>query len=149
MKITDRYLRKVAKRLLMYRRINENSCWIWTGSRTKDGYGKSSFLGKAVKTHRVAAFVWLKGFSEFDNACHKEICSSRLCFNPDHLYAGTQSENMLDSVKIKTHCQSRKTQCPKGHSLEGDNLYLHKGHRQCNICRNARNRARYRYVEGY
>ncbi len=49
----------------------------------------------------------------------------------------TRSSNQIDSVRHGTHIQTRKTHCPRGHALEGDNLVaaqLRRGKRQCRTC---------------
>jgi hypothetical protein len=34
--------------------------------------------------------------------------------------------------------RAKKTHCVRGHSLSGSNLYLYRGHRQCEMCRRMR-----------
>lgn len=63
---------------------------------------------------------------------------------------GTGSDNVLDSVRNGTHRQTVKTQCPRGHLLEGSNLYERKTEtgqvisRRCRECTIVQNR---RYAE--
>jgi hypothetical protein len=72
-------------------------CWEWKGPLDRDGYGKTtvSIDGKPRKmsTHRLGFYV--------GNGCfvlrplvvaHK--CGNRRCWNPDHLEAITQGENV-------------------------------------------------------
>jgi hypothetical protein len=64
---------------------------------------------------------------------------SRLC----NLAYGTQSENALDTVRHGRNPQTRKTHCPKGHRLSGENLYLTKKGRtrRCLTCKREAGRA--------
>jgi hypothetical protein len=69
--------------------------------------------------------------------CHH--CDNRKCVNPFHLFVGTKSDNMIDSVIKRRHVNSKKDYCKNGHSLSGDNLYTHNHngstYRSCVVCR--------------
>lgn len=89
-------------KLLRKRRI-EGDCWIWTGSNN-GRYGEIRFGRKLYKIHKVAAAVYL-GYvlDEHDSKYqvnHK--CPNKLCFNPEHLYIGTQGENLKDAYREGT-----------------------------------------------
>lgn len=76
------------------RGIPFNGCWLWQGWVDKDGYGKTSWEGKNVRIH-VAAFEAVNGpVPEGLNVCH--TCDHPACYRPDHLFAGSQKENMQD-----------------------------------------------------
>jgi hypothetical protein len=72
-----------------------DACWNWTASgaagygRLKDRDGKGLVLA-----HRVAYEETYGPVPEGLVIMHS--CDNPLCVNPNHLYAGTQSENMQD-----------------------------------------------------
>lgn len=116
-------------------------CWLWR-QQGKSGYGKLTWHGRTIDVHRVSAHIYLG--LDLDSALlslHK--CHNKHCFNPEHLYVGTQRDNIGDSVRDKTHYKARKTYCTKGHLYTEDNTYLyaHNGYRAryCRICMKAHN----------
>ena len=91
----------VEKRLLAKRLVDpETECWIWTGARRSKErpYGKLSIDNKTVNVHRIAAWLW-KGLHLKSSlfVCHR--CDNTLCFNPEHLFLGTQKDNIEDMDK--------------------------------------------------
>jgi len=91
----------------------DNECWIHNGSRDKDGYGRAYYKDTNTHVHRISAclFLELDINNKAKQANHKLICPSKSCWNPDHIYIGTHSQNMNDSVKAGTHISARKTHC--------------------------------------
>lgn len=72
------------------------TCWLWTGFRDSDGYGKfqigTNQKKKSVRAHRFS-YELVHGPTEL-LVLHN--CDNPPCVNPDHLYAGTHSDNMKD-----------------------------------------------------
>lgn len=121
----------------------ENGCWAWKGSRRDSGYGELERGGKRIMAHRF--------FYEFFKGKIREglqidhLCRNRACVNPDHLEAVSQRINVLRGYGVGG-LNVRKTQCPNGHLLKGDNVWLRWGKRstswwrECRECRREANR---------
>lgn len=74
-----------------------SGCWLWDGSLNSDGYGNVRRNKVTQKAHR---YVFEKTYGTLANGlcvCHK--CDVPNCVNPDHLFAGTHTDNMRDRAK--------------------------------------------------
>lgn len=112
-------------------------CWLWTGHRTSGGYGGVALSGRSLRAHRVAYELLVGPIPEGLQLDH--LCRVRLCVNPDHLEPVTQTENVRRGFGVGG-INYRKTHCPQGHPLSGENLIYRTagtGHlgRTCRICR--------------
>ena len=123
----------------------ETDCWLWTGWKTKQGYGQYAFrhLGRywTVMAHRA---VWEMTHGsvppELDH-----ICEVRACVNPDHLRAMDHRENTLRGTSPAA-LHARQTHCVHGHEFTPENTYVtpSDGSRGCRTCRAADSRRRRR-----
>lgn len=72
-----------------------DGCWLWTGPRRRDGYGRIKLAGKDTTAHRVAWIMLFGPIPSGVEVCHR--CDVKLCVRPDHLYLGTHALNMRDA----------------------------------------------------
>lgn len=89
-------------------------CWLWTGCRTPEGYGKLKFDGRYYRAHRLAYELTHGPIPAGFFACHR--CDTPPCVRPSHLFLGTHTENNRDAKA-------------KGRNARGDahGLRLHPG----------------------
>lgn len=79
---------------IMSRIQHRGTCWIYTGSKSGDGYGVIGIGRKSFRVHRVMFEGFVRKLQDEELVCH--TCDIPLCCNPDHLFAGSQSDNARD-----------------------------------------------------
>lgn len=83
--------RPVMERLMEKVIVDQNGCWIFTGSKKSGGYGGILHDGKVDYSHRVVYRHAIGDIPQGMLVDHR--CSVRACCNPEHLRLVTGKQN--------------------------------------------------------
>lgn len=89
-----------------------DGCWPWRGTISSSGYGQFRIgrKGPVLSAHRVS-WALHNGLIP-DGKIIMHSCDHPWCVNPEHLSAGTQKENMADSVAKGRRAKRHQPHCP-------------------------------------
>ena len=71
-------------------------CHNYLGFKTRQGYGKIKYQGRAYIAHRL--FYILNKEDVPKDKCVLHRCDNPSCFNLDHLFVGSNADNVADKV---------------------------------------------------
>jgi hypothetical protein len=135
-----------------------SGCWLWTGALGMDGYGIRVHLHgeerKPRRAHRASWEIFRGPIPDGLWVLHR--CDNPPCVNPDHLFLGTQTDNIRDAVRkgrrnmhlpaaavaaaLKESERRRANPfCVRGHARTPENIHVQKaGGWECLKCRKIR-----------
>ena len=76
-----------------------HACWPWTAGKYKGGYGQFCANGEGRRAQAVALELHTGEPANGRLACHS--CDNPPCCNPEHLWWGTNAENIADRQRKK------------------------------------------------
>lgn len=81
-------------------------CWIWLSGRDKYGYGRFYTGGKGSRLAHRFSYQLRHGIELDPDTKVLHRCDNPPCVNPDHLFTGTQADNIIDMhAKVRMHSQ--------------------------------------------
>ena len=97
------------------------SCWLWTASTTKNGYGR--FAVSHERTQVAHRWLWEQTNGPVPEGLELDhVCKVKHCVNPDHLEPVTRSENQW---------RNHSPICAQGHLKDRHNS---QGYLICSEC---------------
>jgi hypothetical protein len=106
----------VIKRFWNY--VNKTDyCWLWTGYKNPRGYGGLRIgargKSKCIRSHRLSWEIHFGKIPKDMSVLHK--CDNTSCVRPEHLFLGTQGDNMRDmSRKHRQFFQTHPNETMRG-----------------------------------
>ena len=102
-KLSEKYKDRLRIRFQKYFiRGHDNECWNWVGCKSRKNYGRVIVKQRNSHAHRVSYFLH-KGHPGDLLVCH--TCDNRLCVNPNHLFLGTNQDNIDDRNRKGRACK--------------------------------------------
>ena len=102
--VEDRFWTKVD-----FASADHPGCWVWIASVFQSGlpYGQFQLDGRPHPAHRVAWMLMVGDIPEGVRVLHR--CDNPRCVNPDHLFLGSDADNVADMMAKGRHRQGNTT----------------------------------------
>jgi len=94
---------------------DKDECWEWQGCKDKKGYGQINLNYKTYRTHRLSYMIKHNLSYISGGMCVLHKCDNPVCVNPDHLWLGTNFDNVQDR-----HAKGRSS------ASKGESSHFHK-----------------------
>lgn len=110
-------------------------CWLWIGGLRRASSPNWQYgMFRRQAAHRYSLEQKLgRRLTAGEHACHR--CDTPLCVNPDHLFAGTATDNAYDMLAKRRHRYNRRTHCINGHEYTPENIIWRHDRPNSRICR--------------
>ena len=116
----------IIERLFSKTKLN-GTCIEWVRFKDAQGYGRFAVNKESKRANRVV-YELCKGTIGKDlHVCHS--CDNPSCINPNHLWLGTNADNMRD--KIAKGLSGKQRFCVKGHDKKLTGEYSTGRCKQC------------------
>ena len=86
----------LGKKLLAMSEVDAGGCLIWSGSKSTKGYGRVWWEGRLHQAHRASYTANVGAIPEGLHVLHR--CDNPSCINHEHLFLGTNLDNVQDKV---------------------------------------------------
>ncbi len=84
-----------------------DTCWLWIGKKGPKNYGIAVYRGRSMLAHRFSYELHYGSLSmDGMNVLHR--CDNPKCVRPDHLFLGTQQDNIDDMHKKQRHAHGER-----------------------------------------
>ncbi len=89
---------------------SESGCWEWMMCK-RNGYGTVSRPAGRMSTHRLSYSTFVGEIPEGECVCH--LCDNPGCCNPEHLFLGSQLDNIQDRCRKDRSTKGGDHPCAK------------------------------------